>query len=158
MPEPVRVDVHAALPAAAGGYRVDTGGGQRLPVACAQPQLRPPGLRVPGPGAEIPVQAPGSLVADPDDPVLAALAADGDLPLPQVDVAAPRGTGVVPQPGQFGHPDPLTTAMIAVSRRWAKLRPAQACSSRASSSPVKTGTSFSVTRGGCAPPSGGGPR
>jgi hypothetical protein len=58
------------------------GGCQRLPVARAQPQLRPPGLRVPGPGAEVPVQAPGGLVADPDDPVLAALAADCDFPLP----------------------------------------------------------------------------
>ena len=46
--------------------------------------------------------------------------------------------------------------MIAVSRRWAKLQPAHACSSRASSSGVKTGTSLSVTRGGCSPAIGSG--
>jgi hypothetical protein len=33
------------------------------------------------------------------------LAADGDLPLPQVDVAAPRVAGVVAEAGQFGQPD-----------------------------------------------------
>jgi hypothetical protein len=77
--------------------------GSRLPVS--QPQLRPPGLGVPGAGADVPVQAPGGLVADLDDPVLAALAADGDLPLPQVDVTAPRVTGVVPQASQLGQPD-----------------------------------------------------
>jgi hypothetical protein len=35
---------------------------------------------VPGAGADVPIQAPGGLVADPDDPVLAALAADRHLP------------------------------------------------------------------------------
>ena len=60
---------------------------------------------MPGAGADVPAQAPGGLLADPDDPVLAALAADGDLPLPQVDVAAPRVTGVIPQAGQLGQPD-----------------------------------------------------
>ena len=77
--------------------------GSRVPApshSCGRP-----GLGVPGPGADIPVQAPGGLVADPDDPVLAALAADGDLPLPQIDVTAPRVTGVVPQAGQLGQPD-----------------------------------------------------
>jgi hypothetical protein len=98
VPEPVRVQVDSASPAAAGGHLVDAGGGQRLPVVYSQPQLRPPGLRVPGAGAQVPVQAPGGLVADPDDPVLAALAEDGDLPLPQVDVNAP-------QAGQLGQPD-----------------------------------------------------
>jgi len=53
---------------------------------------------VPGAGAQVPVQAAGGLVADADDPVLAALAADGELPLPQVDVTAA-------QAGQFGQPD-----------------------------------------------------
>jgi hypothetical protein len=105
VPEPVRVGVHCALAAAAGDHLVDAGGGQRLPVVHAQPQLRPPGLRVPGAGAQVPVQAEGGLVADLDDPGLAALAADGDLPLPQVDVAEPRVTGVVPQGGQLGQPD-----------------------------------------------------
>ena len=93
VPEPVREGVHTALAAAAGDQLVDPGGGQRLPVAGPELQLGPPGLRVPGAGADVPVQAPGGLVADPDDPGLAALAADGDLPLPQVDVAVPRATG-----------------------------------------------------------------
>src|ERR1039457_1235377 len=96
VPEPVRVDVHAALLAASGGHLVDAGRGERLPVARAQPQLRPPRLPVPGAGTEVPVQAPGSLVTDPDDPVLAALAADRNLPLPQINVAAPWVTRVIP--------------------------------------------------------------
>jgi hypothetical protein len=50
------------------------------------------------PGALLPVQAPGGLVADLDDPVLTAFAADSDLPLLQVDVAAS-------QAGQLGQPD-----------------------------------------------------
>src|SRR5271169_3962407 len=70
-----------------------------------EPHLGPPGLGVPGAGPQVPVQAAGGLVADPDDAVLAALAADGDLPLPQVDVTAARVTGVVPQAGQLGQPD-----------------------------------------------------
>ena len=41
------------------------------------------------------------------------------------------------------------TAMIAVSRRWVKVRPVHACSSRVSSSPVKTGTSLQVSAGDC---------
>jgi len=40
----------------------------------------------------------GTLVTDLDDPVLAALAANHKLPLPQVDVIAA-------QAGQFGQPD-----------------------------------------------------
>jgi hypothetical protein len=78
MPKPVRVQAESALPAAAGDHLVDAGGGQRLPVAGSEPQLGPPGLGVPGAGPLVPVQAPGGLVADPDDPVLAALAADGE--------------------------------------------------------------------------------
>ena len=98
MPEPVREGVHAGLAAAAGGHLVDAGGGQRFPVAGSEPQLGPPGLGVAGAGAQVPVQAPGGLVADLDDPVLAALAADRELPLPQVDVTAAQG-------GQLGQPD-----------------------------------------------------
>jgi len=52
-------------------------------------------LGVPGAGAQVPVQAAGGLVADADDPVLAALAAHRDLPLPQVEVTAA-------QAGQLG--------------------------------------------------------
>jgi hypothetical protein len=87
VPEPVRVQVDSALPAAAGDHLVDAGGGQRLPVVHAQPQLRPPGLRVPGASPQVPVQAPGGLVADLDDPVPSALATGRDLPLSQVHVA-----------------------------------------------------------------------
>jgi hypothetical protein len=53
VPEPVRVGVHSALAAAACDQLVDPGGGQRLPAARAQPQLRPPGLRVRGAGADV---------------------------------------------------------------------------------------------------------
>jgi hypothetical protein len=160
MPEPVRPGIHAALVAAAGDQLINPGGGQRFPVVDPEPQLVPPGLGVPGAGLQVPVEAPGGLVADLDDAVLAALASDGDLPLPQVDVAVPRVTGVVTEAGQLGQPEKmpvaLNTAMIAVSRRWAKLRPAHACSSFVSSPVVKTGTSFSVTRGGCSPSIGSG--
>ena len=82
VPEPVRVHGHVALAAAAGDQLINPGGGQRLPVIDPEPQLVPPGLGVPGTGPQVPVQAPGGLVADPDDPVLAALAADCDFPLP----------------------------------------------------------------------------
>ena len=53
-------------------------------------------------------------------------------------------------------PVAVSTAMIAVSRRWVKLRPAHACSSRVSSSLVKTGTSLAGTRGGGSPAIGSG--
>jgi hypothetical protein len=73
-------------------------------------------------------------VADLDDPVPAAFAADGDLPLPQIEVVGLQVAGFVPQGGQLGQPDAGRggTAMIAVSRRWANVRPAHACSSRVS--------------------------
>jgi hypothetical protein len=70
-----------------------------------QPELRPPRLSVPGPDAEVAVQGYGCLVADPDDPGLAGLAADGDLPLRQVDVATLRVVRVVADRCQFGEPD-----------------------------------------------------
>jgi hypothetical protein len=73
VPEPVRVHAEPAPAAVAGDHLVDVGGGQRLPVAGSPPQLRPPRVRMPGAGADVPVQAPGGLVADP---VLAALVAD----------------------------------------------------------------------------------
>jgi hypothetical protein len=46
-------------------------------------------------------------------------------------------------------PVAVNTAMIAVSRRWANVRLAHACSSLPSSSPVKTGTSLSVAHLAC---------
>ena len=45
---------------------------------------------MPGADAEVPVEAAGGVEADLDDPGLAALAVHGDLPVPQVHVAAPR--------------------------------------------------------------------
>ena len=53
-------------------------------------------------------------------------------------------------------PVALNTAMIAVSRRCAKLRPAHAWSSLASSWPVKTGISCCGTGGGYSPAVGSG--
>jgi hypothetical protein len=47
-------------------------------------------LDVPGPDADVPVEAAGRVVADLDDPGLAAFPVDGDLPVPQVHVAALR--------------------------------------------------------------------
>jgi hypothetical protein len=48
------------------------------------------------------------------------------------------------------------TAITAASRRWSNERPAQAHSSRSSSSPVKTGTGLSGTCGGFIPAIGSG--
>src|SRR5580700_3224845 len=75
---------------------------------------------MPGPDAEVPVQGTGGLVADPDHPGPAALAAHGDLPPPQVDVAAPRVARVIRDPGQFLGPDPFSRGPQPVARRCAK--------------------------------------
>ena len=48
----------------------------------------------------------------------------------------------------------MPVAMIPVSRRWVKLRPAHACSSRVSSSSAKTGTSLAGRAAAPARPSG----
>ena len=61
---------------------VDAAGGHRAPVAHPEPQLRPVGLGVPGADAEVPVEAAGGVMADLDDAGLAALAVDGNLPVP----------------------------------------------------------------------------
>ena len=61
---------------------------------------------MPGAGTHIPVEGAGGVVADLDGAGLAALAADGDLPVPEVDVAAPRGVGVVADSCYFGLVDP----------------------------------------------------
>jgi len=71
----------------------------------ARPQLRPPGLRVAGPGAEVPVQGAGGLVVDLDDPRPAGVAPGGDLPLPQIQIATLGIVGVVADLGEFGWPD-----------------------------------------------------
>src|SRR5271157_1792791 len=106
VPEPVRVHVDAALAAAPDDDLVDPAGCHGPPVADPEPQLRPVRLGVPGADAEVPVEAAGGVEADLDDPGLAALAVDGDLPVPQVHVAAPRVVSVVPDSGQLRQADP----------------------------------------------------
>ena len=100
VPEPVRIGVEVGLPATAGDDLVDTGRGQRPAGVHAEPQLRPPGLRVPGAAADVAVEAAGRLVADLDGPGRAALAADLDLPGVQVQVAGGGVAGVVADAGQ----------------------------------------------------------
>src|SRR5258707_13961502 len=53
----------------------------------------------------IPVETAGGLMADLDDPRLAALATDRDLPAPQVNITAQRVIRVVADPGQLRQPD-----------------------------------------------------
>jgi hypothetical protein len=60
---------------------------------------------VPGAGAQVAVEAAGRLVADLDDPGLAGLPGDPDLPGLQVQVAAGGVARVVADPGQLGEPD-----------------------------------------------------
>jgi len=122
---------YAGLLAAAGDHLVDAVGAQRLAVSGPEPQLRPCGQRVAGAGAEVAVHADGGVVAELDDAVLAALAVDGDLPLPQVDVAAVRVVSAVADAGQFRQAD----ARRGEHRddRGAKDRPAQAFSRAANS-------------------------
>src|SRR5258708_38484154 len=55
--------------------------------------------------SRIPVETAGGLMADPDDPRLAALATGHDLPAPQVNVTAQRVIRVVTDPGQLRQPD-----------------------------------------------------
>jgi hypothetical protein len=54
---------------------------------------------------EVPVEGAGRRVADLDDALVAVLAADGDLPLPQVQIATLRIHRVVADPGELGQPD-----------------------------------------------------
>ena len=58
-----------------------------------------------GPRPQVPVKAPRGLVADRDDPGLAALAEDPDLPAIQVQVTALRIAWVVADAGQLREPD-----------------------------------------------------
>ena len=106
VPEPVREHADAALAAAAGDDLVDPAGCHGSPVVHPEPQLRPAGLSVPGPDADVPVQGAGGVEADLDRAGRAALAVDGDLPVPQVHVAAPRVAGVIADARELGQPDP----------------------------------------------------
>lgn len=58
-----------------------------------------------GPGPQVVVDAAGGLMADLDDPRLAALAADPDLPVLQVNIAAQRVARVIADSGKLGQPD-----------------------------------------------------
>jgi hypothetical protein len=102
----VREHINAALAAAPDDDLVDPAGCHGPPVVNAEPQLRPVRLGVPGADAEVPVQAAGGVEADLDGPGLAALALHGDLPVPQVHVAAPWAFSVVPDSGQLRQADP----------------------------------------------------
>src|SRR5260370_34692577 len=108
---------------------------------------------MPGAGAQVPVQAAGSTVADLDRAGLACLAADGDLPLPQVDITALRVVRVVPDARQLRQPDP-GRGEHRDHRGVAALleRPAPAGTLQPGQSPsAKTGTGLFRTRGGRAP-------
>jgi hypothetical protein len=105
MTEPVRMNGHPALAATPHNHLVDAVRRHRAPVVDPRPQLRPVRLGVPCPDPDVAVEGDGGLVADPDDPRLAALAPDGDLPLPQVNVTVLRIVRVVDDPGQFRQPD-----------------------------------------------------
>jgi hypothetical protein len=105
VPEPVRVHLHPGLLTAPPDHLVDPVSGQRAPAAGPEPQTQPVRLLMPRPDPEVPVDPPGGLVIDPDRPVPAALPPHPDLPALQVQVAAPRVTGVVADPGQLGQPD-----------------------------------------------------
>ena len=95
MPEPMREYLDAALASPPGDDLADAAGGHRAAVTDAEPELRPVRLGLPGADPEVPVEGASGVVADLDGPGLAALAVDGDLPVPQVEVAAPRVVGVI---------------------------------------------------------------
>ena len=78
--EPVRIDPDPAPAAPPGDHLVDAVGSHRRSVV--HPQLRSVRLPVSGADPDVAVKTAGSLMAEPDDPRLAALAADGDLALP----------------------------------------------------------------------------
>src|SRR6266852_1920703 len=99
VPEPVRVHLHAALPAAPLDHLVDPAGGQRATAIDPEPQPRPVRLRMPCPDPQVPVDAAGSLAVDLHDPLLAALPPDPYLPAVQIQVAVVRVARVVADPG-----------------------------------------------------------
>src|SRR5258708_30368147 len=112
--EPMRTDRDPALAAAPGNHLVNAVGGHRRPVIHSQPQLRPVRLLMPGADPDIPVETAGGIMADPDDPRLAALATDCDLP-------AHRSTSLrsgsseswqIPASSDSRMPAALNTAMI----------------------------------------------
>src|SRR6266536_5948767 len=103
--EPVRIDRDPALAAAGGNHLVDAVGGHRRPVIHPEPQLRPVCLGMTVADPDVAVEATGGIMADLDDPRLAALAADRDLAAPQVNVTAQRVVRIVADSGQLRQPD-----------------------------------------------------
>ena len=99
------MDHNPALAAAAGNHLVDAVGRQRPAVVGPEPQRAPPRLGMTGPYPDIPVQGAGCVMGDLDNPHLAALPADGDLPLPQVHIAGLQVVRVISDPGQLGGAD-----------------------------------------------------
>jgi hypothetical protein len=95
----VRIDADPALTAPPGEHLVDTVASHRRPVVHPQPELRPVRLPIPGADPDLAVKTADGLIAEPDDPRLAALAADGDLALRQVNVAALRVVWIVMDTG-----------------------------------------------------------
>ena len=96
VPELVRVDVNASVPAAPLDHLVDAAGRHRA-AAHAQPQRARPGHLVLGTLALVAVERAGRVVGEPDRPLLVALARDNGL-------AVARGDVVRRQPGQLGQP------------------------------------------------------
>src|SRR5262249_39307653 len=90
-----------------------------------QPWLAPPRLVVSRACPQIPVQRPGRLVPDPDHPRPAALAADGDLPGPQIHITAPGATGSYPDAGRqdIANLFPGAAAVPAPADQGAWIRP-----------------------------------
>ena len=158
VPEAVRVHLHAALSATAGDHLEDPAGRERPPVTGAEPQFRAVRERVPGAHPQVADQAAGGLVPDLDGPHLGALAADGDFPLPQVNVAAPWVVGVVTDPRQLGQADPArledrddgrVAPLLETAARADTLQPRQFLIG-------KTGTGLPATCGGLSPAIGSG--
>jgi len=106
VPEPVRPRVQAGLAAPAGDHLADPAGGHRPAVARAQPQLRPPRLRVPGTDAEVAVQGAGGVVPDRDDPFPAALARTLIVRFCRSTSLRPGVIRAAADPGDLPGPDP----------------------------------------------------
>jgi hypothetical protein len=154
-PEPVRENLHAALATAADDDPVDPAGRHRAPVVDAEPQLRPANLGVPGADADVAVQGAGGVVADLDRAGVAAPAANGDLSMPQVDIAV-LGLQRIPAISASRTPVARNIAMTTASRRSLNELPRQAPRSCESPMLVKQGTGLRVSFGGCSRATGSG--
>src|SRR5439155_8446050 len=109
VPELMRMDVrYSGLLAAAFDHLLDSPVGHRPPAAVAEPQLRPPLLRVPSAGTQVPVDRQSALRSEGDAAPPATLPEyPGDL-LFEVDVGnllAVSGACCA-QPGHLRQPHP----------------------------------------------------